>query len=347
MKQLKFLVLFCLLPFLGQIRLDAQVKILVIKDSEDTFGNTAYLASALDSLQVPYTYYDCSITGQPSLDLLNAQNLVIWHTSTWGQNLHLWEQTDQDNAALKAYLSKPSANLWLIGNDFLFDRYASPPVTFAAGTFPFDYLGITNYKAQSYGDDGNLGVPFVKPAAPNPIANLGNVNWQFSTLWWADQCEIRPEATPVYLFGGTGYPLSNGITGWYFPRPNSSKVLTFAFDLSLAGEFSAMKQTVKAVLDWWRPKITAVSELNTVAAAVEVFPTVVSDFFTVQFKEPTFGQVQIQLFDQRGIAVAQQTKLLVDGYRATVNIANSLTAGVYYCKITTVSGTVTRKLIKQ
>ncbi len=279
--------------------------------------------------------------------ILNAQNLVIWHTSTWGQNLNLWEQTDQDNAALKAYLSKPSANLWLIGNDFLFDRYTSPPVTFAAGTFPFDYLGITNYKAQSYGDDGNLGVPFVKPAAPNPIANLGNVNWQFSTLWWADQCEIRAEAKEVYLFGGIGYPLSNGITGWYYQRPNDSKVLTFAFDLSLAGQFSNMKQTVKSVLDWWRPKITPVQEIRRLDQLFEVYPTLFEDRLTVTCKDPSVGQIQVQLIDQLGHVTYTQNNLLLTGGTATLSLPNTIAPGLLFCKISSPTSNSTTKLIKQ
>ena len=83
----------------------------------------------------------------PSLTGLLEYDIVIWHTSNDGVDLQFWEGMDQDNEILKSYLSEGKI-LWVIGNDFLFDRH-STGATFDDGSFEHDFLGIFSYDAQS------------------------------------------------------------------------------------------------------------------------------------------------------------------------------------------------------
>ncbi len=83
----------------------------------------------------------------PDLNRLLEYDVVIWHTSNDGVDLQFWEGMDQDNEILKSYVSEGKI-LWVVGNDFLFDRHSSG-ATFDAGSFEHNFLGIFSYDAQS------------------------------------------------------------------------------------------------------------------------------------------------------------------------------------------------------
>ena len=274
MKKLFYLLLLLILAF----RAEAQFKIMFVDDSGDTFGNSENLAATLDSLGYDYIYIDAYGNSLgPTADQMSEYDLVIWHTSSWGASLQLWGGGDSTNTELVHYLSQPDANLWLIGLDFVYDRYGPAPVDFPQGDFVFEHLGIARHISQSYADDGNQGVPFVTPADAQPITGLGDINWQFSTLWYADGFELRPEAEPVYHFGGSGYALEGQVTGvWYHPA-GGARVLTYGFDLSLASSLDLIKTNFATVLDWWEGQLSAAPEPAGMASSIRVSPNPFSD----------------------------------------------------------------------
>ncbi|MDN5330581.1 MAG: hypothetical protein PWP35_2368 [Bacteroidales bacterium] len=77
---------------------------------------------------------------------------LLWYTSTDRVGFYFWNDTDENNLHIINYLNN-GGKLVVIGNDFLYDRFATPS-TFAPGDFVYDFLGTLVYYAQSYGDDG-------------------------------------------------------------------------------------------------------------------------------------------------------------------------------------------------
>lgn len=346
----KFTYLFLLL-FLSVFSANAQFKVLFVDDSGDAFGNAEYLASTLDSLGYENLYVDA--IGQnvtPSLEDMNAYDLVIWHTSSWGAGLQLWGGGDSTNAVLKAYLSQPEANLWLIGLDFMYDRYGSAPVTFQAGEFPYDYLGIAKYASQSYADDGGLGVPVVNPAPGQPITGITDINWVFSTLWYADGFELRPEATPVYLFGDAGYALSGAPSAAFYQVPGGARVLTYGFDLSLAANFGLMRSHVGTVLNWWEAQVSGVHTPAVNPTTVTITPNIVTNGADIRVKSTQNTSISVRIFDSMGqlVTVLADQEVTDAGVEKVIrwDAATTLPAGVYYCSVQAGGAVKTSKLVK-
>ncbi|HRI60903.1 MAG TPA: T9SS type A sorting domain-containing protein, partial [Saprospiraceae bacterium] len=252
---------------------------------------------------------------------------------------------------LEQYLSQPDANLWLIGLDYFYDRYGVAPVDFQPGDFAYDYLGISKYANQSYGDDGGVGVPLVTPAPGQPITGLGDINWQFSTLWYADGFELRSEATPVYLFGGAGYSLAGTPTGvWYHPA-GGARVLTYGFDLSLASSFNLIRSHVDSVLQWWEGELTAVKSPVAKLTSVQTSPNPFSDRLEIRLKTTETTPVSVRMYDATGRLVAQiaDQEIVPAGDEKVFywQTTTALPDGVYCCTIQSGRKFSTVKVVKQ
>jgi Secretion system C-terminal sorting domain len=345
MKFTKNFLFSTLLFFIGITTSISQQSIIFIEDSSDTFGNSRYLATALDSLALDYFYYDTETSGLPTLEMLTTFDLVIWHTSTWGVGLYFWESVNTENHLIKQYLDNPKANLWLIGNDFLFQEYEGAPDVFSEGSFPYDYLGITAYKAQSYGDDGGLGVPFLVPSATNVIEDLTQINWIFPTLNWADSYEIRETATPIFEFGGDNYSLKGATTAFFFPRENGSNVMTFGFDLSLCSNIDTMVNTVQQVTDLFN-KVSSTQNIVSQKQNFKVYPSIFTDNINVSFEDNTQKTLSIVIYNTQGQIVGHTKSLQGHSDVMHISIPETLPKGVYYCEIKTENTKETHKLIK-
>jgi hypothetical protein len=349
MFKLIYLFLFTFIAFSA----NAQFKIMFVDDSGDTFGNAETLASTLDSLGYENLYIDAYGQGvSPSAADMSDYDLVIWHTSSWGAGLQFWGGGDSTNTELTQYLSQPNANFWLIGIDYFFDRYGQAPITFQAGDFAYDYLGISKYAAQSFGDDGGLGVPFVTPVPGQPITGIGDINWQFSTLWYADGFELRPEATPVYLFGGSGYVLEGAVTAAWYHAPNGARVLTYGFDLSLASDFNLMRSHVGTVLDWWQAELASGTQSPTIdLTSVNISPNTFSDRLEIRVKAQQTTPVSVRIYDATGQLITQLAdQLTVQSGEEKVlywESAAALPTGLYYCTVQSGQQVRTTKLVKQ
>ena len=188
---------------------------ILVVDDDNRYNHETYLTSALDDGGYVYQLYDCGedTTGVeqiPGLTDLTAHDLVIWFCGddgSDGTDLGFWNGSDEDNIDLIDYLDG-GGNLWVVGLDWLFDRYGAAPDTFQAGEFVFDRLGIASYDAQSYTDDGNQGVTMLTRVPGQNIAQLDTILW--STVGGVRQGE------PSLAGDGQGHPHmvyveSNGI----------------------------------------------------------------------------------------------------------------------------------------
>ncbi|MDX2245822.1 MAG: T9SS type A sorting domain-containing protein [Bacteroidia bacterium] len=344
---MRSLTLFFALIGLVIAPMSGQISILFVDDTDDTFGNASYFASALDSLGYTYTYYNAvDSTISPSDTYMAGFDLVIWHTSSDGSGLLFWNGLSEDNPALKAYL-EGGGKLWVSGNDFLYNRYGAAPDTFVAGSFPYDYLGIKQYDFQSYGDDGNLGVPAAYPDTAQPITGLDTLTWQFSTLWWADGVSIRPEAVPIYRMGDASYIFADSITGvWY--DADSFQTLSFFFDMALVANFTQLKNTTKSVVELFESLTTAIDKNQFAATNVSIYPNPTSGAFNLTFTLDKNTTVSGSLWNIQGQKVASlfsARQFTAGTHQLKWNDFQELPVGTYILRMETDGATIARPLV--
>lgn len=349
MQKLLYLLLFMVVAAPSSY---GQFRILFVDDSGDAFGNTQYLASAFDSLGYETVYFDAyAINEGPSVDEMNQYDLVVWHASSWGTGLVFWDYADTDNPELIQYLAQPEANLWLIGNDVMYDRYLGAPYTFQSGDFVYDYLGISKYDVQSYADDGGFGVPLVTPSAGQPISGLSDLTWQFSTLWYADGFEIRPEAQSIYEFGDNTYSLAGKTSGVWFHPAGGARVLTYGFDLSLANNFDMIKSNIDDVLTWWQADLSGTHAPAFDLQSVQVSPNTFSDRLQVKVMALETAPLSVQLhsLDGRLVASIANNETAVAGEEKTWQwqAPAGLSNGLYYCSVRSGKQVRTVKVVLQ
>lgn len=246
-------------------------RIMLVHDSKDQFGNVGILLTAITDAGYSADVFDAAgLLRSPTDDEMSAYDLVIWYTSTDGVELNFWLQQDIDNGFLRSYLENSSGKLWVIGNDFLYDRYGAAPVTFDPGSFMYDHMGIGRYLAQSYGDDGGLGVPYLLHGRGDGTDDT--LRWQFPTLWWADALEPVQDAKTIYRMGGEpGYPLRDLPAAILYEHPvYGSRVLTYGFDLSLLETPGLRRDAIGLAIDLFQ--FPSSVELALVTSQVDCFP---------------------------------------------------------------------------
>lgn len=242
----KFLLIIILIPVL----LSAQLNILFVDDDALNYGNSDTLLTAILAAGYEYTYFNAPDSGRsPGVQLLQEYDVVLWHTATDGVDLYFWDGADTINQHITDYLNW-GGNLWLMGNDFLYDRHGAPPQIFIPGSFEHDYLGIFAFNVQSYGDDGGLGVSELNLVPGQNITSLDPVHFVFPALWWVDGCTETDAAVAVYQMGPDSYLLSGETTSIYNPLPSGS-VLTFFFDPAQIDHFSNRVHLFSDVLSYF------------------------------------------------------------------------------------------------
>lgn len=274
MKKLYILTLL-LTAYLGA---SAQMSILFVDDSDDTFSNAESLNTVINGVGYTTTYFNAESEGTTPTDSeMNEYDLVIWHTSSDGTDLQFWNGLDEDNTAIQAYLDE-GGMLWVVGLDFLYDRYGSAPIAFDEGDFVYDYLGVESYNVQSYGDDGSLGVPQVDPDPNSPIEGLNTLTWLFSTLWWADGVTPISEASKVYIMGDSEYVFADEVTA-VLHETEDFKCLSYFFDLAVVADQNMMGQSVLPVLQYFNSLVTGTEEKE--QNDVSIYPNPSSDVLRV------------------------------------------------------------------
>ncbi len=214
----------------------AGIKVLFVNDNGVFIANTDTVLKALTAAGIDYDLFNARDSlRSPTAAEMHNYPLVIWYCSTDGVGNYLWNANDTDNPDLLLYLEN-GGKLWLMGTDFLYDRYGSAPDVFQGGDFVYDYLGISAYNAQAYGDDGGLGVPELDPVdLPGGMPPLDTIHWIYPTAWWVDGCTPIESAFTIYVMGPESYPLkglSSAICNHYY-QTAGQKELSFFFDPAL------------------------------------------------------------------------------------------------------------------
>ncbi len=221
------------------------VPALFVNDNSVLYANTETVLEALGEsypIVIEEIFDATDSMRSPTYAEMKAHRLVIWYTSTDGVGRWFWNGDDSDNTELMAYL-EDGGMLWVMGNDFLYDRYGTPPYAFAETEFPYHYLGIQTYEAQSYGDDGGLGVETMAYIANSYIASVpASLYWVFPTLWWADGCvPVASTTEAFYEMAPETYALSGLKTALvrYNGQPPFITTVSLFFDPALIDSHDA------------------------------------------------------------------------------------------------------------
>ena len=230
----------------------SSLSVLLVSDNDNDLTRIEVIKTAITDAGYDYTYFDATVAGaSPSLSVMNAHDLVIWYTGNDGDGLYLWNGDETDNESIMAYVNG-GGMLWLQGLDFMFDRYPTTPVTFAEGDFVYDYLGISEYHAQSHVDDGlySDGVPQFDVVAGNPIFTFTPMNWTYPTMWYVDALLPTAGGQNVYQMGPEGYDFDTYFSSIYLEK-GEGKVLTLATETARIDTPENTATVFKEALDYF------------------------------------------------------------------------------------------------
>lgn len=199
------------------------LRILLVHDNDNTPVMTDSVRNAITAAGYNFTEYDAVANGAPAVDVLSPFELVVWAT---GKDLSTnFFDGELPNEGVKSYLDN-GGMLFLEGLDFMYDGFGSAPDTFMVGDFPYDYLGVEVYLAQSHYDDEVIdGLPMMVVTEGNGICTVDTVEWRWSTMWGADAIIPTADAKSIYNMGPSNYDFA-GKSSMVYNEKGDAKILS-------------------------------------------------------------------------------------------------------------------------
>ncbi|MFD1551765.1 T9SS type A sorting domain-containing protein [Putridiphycobacter roseus] len=322
------------IALLTGLSINAQ-NILVINDNDNITQNTdTFLAALQGSDYSTYTYFNAIDSNQmPSSTYLQDFDVVIYYASTDGIGLNLWDNGQAGNTALKGFLTD-GGRAWIIGTDLFYAGGYTNPETFLSTDFTYEYMGLTSYNVQSYGDDGNVGLPQVDLNS-NVTANFpDSLIWTFSTVWWADGVTVRNEGTAIYNMGPSSYTLA-GETAMTHYHDFATNVMGTYFDPALINTDQKRIDFINASLNYFIDFDLGINKNNTVENLIKVYPSPANSYITI---ESSFAKKQnYQILNIAG------KEMLSGNLNTNINTISisALSSGIYFVK----AGNTVKKII--
>lgn len=296
---MKRLLIFCQIILTASLlHGQTSLKVLFVADNKVNLSNTSTVLDNLAAIGcIPDVFNANDSARGPRVDELSKYNLVIWYCSSDGVGLYLWNGTDSDNLELETWLdNQPNNALWVMGTDVLYDRWTVPS-TFGTGDFVYDYWGLQEYHAQSYGNDGGVGVPRLDLVSSRPQFSFSPVQWQFATAWWVDACVPAADAEAIYRMGPTGYAFSDYFSAILKINPEGLPRLTYFFDPALMDNNTNMQLLLKDAYRFLAGIVTRMPEARSNTACL-VWPNPVEDLLHIG--TPTGHYTGVRIFDAQG-----------------------------------------------
>jgi hypothetical protein len=339
MKTLLFLSIF----LLGQAFCFSQTaSILFVNDNAVYPANSDTLLFALSHSAFPvYDIFNARDSiRSPDYPEIMDYDLVIWYCASDGVGNYFWEGNDIDNFALKQYLDN-GGKLWVMGTDFLFDRYTAPQ-DFVPGDFVYDYLGISEYHAQSYGDDGGLGVSELDPVGV--FASTPVIQWVFPTAWWVDACLPAPGTHELYRMGPAGYAFDSYYSGFLLDTSFTS--LSLCFDPAIIDTYANRLQMTNTILNYLL-NVDAVPEIPA-KISLGAYPNPATDLIKISLNGPLKPGQYLQLADISGRILQgyQQAQKTSPAYTEWTLDLRSLSPGTYFCRVVNSEPNLVIRLVK-
>jgi len=330
----------------------ADFEILLVNDNANGADRYRELDTTLTNLDYAYDIYNTVITNDyPGITTLSFYDIVIWYTGNDGAGLYLWDVSDTNNykfnEPLMDYLND-GGTVWLQGLDFFYDIYGPAPDNFTEGQFIYDYMGVASYYAQSYVDDGEMGVPQLDIVPGNPICTLTPVLWIYTTMWYVDALEKTPAAQGIYNLGPNGYVFDEYLAGVYNEYGNS-KIFTLSVETARINTEENTNELFFEVLEYFR-LLTKVPENNSLTntAKVRIYPNPVSDVIIFSFSLNEIANVTLTINDITGREVYLENlgKYSTGNYKRELSLEKyNLPKGVYTYTIRVNNQPVSGKII--
>ncbi len=327
----------------------ADFEVLLVNDNNQGVDRYLELDTALTNLGYAYDIYNTVLTNDyPDEITLSYYDVVIWYTGNDGVDLYLWDISDTNNykfnEPLINYLNA-GGDVWLQGLDFLYDIRGAAPDYFWEGQFIYDYMGISMYYAQSYADDGGMGVPQLDVVAGNPICSFSPVQWVYTTMWYVDALELAPNAQGIYTLGPAGYVFDDYYAGVYNIYGNA-KIFSLSVETSRIDTQENTDELFFQVLEYFR-LYTEVPEVNGGEMDVfQVYPNPAVDYVSFGYSLNNSSIIDLTIYDIPGKIVFQRDFGTQPSGTSNLSIElNNLHPGIYTYKIKTDQQTETGKLI--
>ena len=312
------------------------IRAMFVHDNSVFFPNTETVFNSLQATnefdELKFFNAIDSLRGPTYAEMIDYR-LVIWYTSSDGVGRYFWNGDDSDNQELMLYLES-GGMLWVMGNDFLYDRYGAAPVIFSEGDFASYFLGIAEYNVQSYGDDGGLGVPMMIYEENFPVTNVPDtLVWIYETLWWADGCTGVNNAIPFYRMGPADYALAGYVSGLsYIDSKSYGASVSLMFDPAFILEESDRQMLFSGITRFFQNLVPySVSYRKSSESNLIVLPNPASDVVRISVKSQDADEYyKLEIMDQTGKIVRKNNNYKIMG---PLDV-RSLLPGAYILKLT-------------
>jgi hypothetical protein len=207
-------------------------------------------------------------------------------------------------------------------------------------------MGVSSYYAQSYSDDGQMGVPQLDVVPGNPICSFTPVQWAYATMYYVDAMEMAPTSQGIYTLGPDGYVFDSHYAGVYNVLGNS-KVFTFTVETARIDTQENTDELFYQVIEYFR-LITDVSKHFTDKTnEVWVYPNPANDIVTFVCSLNTSANIDLTLYDLTGQQLYSHKYGLSSGNSSICLDLKSLKikSGLYTYIIKTDEQIITGKLI--
>ena len=323
-------------------------KILLVNDNN--YGSNRYLVidTTLMDLGYDYDVYNTAVTDTfPDVNTLENYDLVIWYTGNDGVDLKLWDISDTNdfkfNAPLIQYINN-GGFVWVQGLDFLYDVVGTAPDTFSPGQFIYDYMGIEEYHAQSYVDDGHQGLPEMDVVPNNGICTLTPVKWVYPTMWYADALLPAVGTHTIYKMGPADYLFSDYYTAidkWI----DAGSIMTFTIETARIDTRENTNELFYEVIEYYMNTV-GVSEITMKNSPFTVYPNPVNGPISIKSSHNNKSNTILQLYNLNGSIILEKTLNFTGSNIVTVSL-NNLTSGMYIYRIINDNKVTSGKIIKK
>ncbi len=261
-KMRKFTILLFVM-LLGTLVSLGQITAMFVNDNSLDEESTELIYKLLEQNLGTLPYFDAIDSARsPSAAEMQDFNLVIWYCGADEDDLYFWNNNNQDNPNLEAYLNN-GGSLWTIGSGFLNARFIKPPREFKSGTFIHDFLGVAKWSSETYTSDNGLGVPELASLSGSPVntITLDIINWEDPPERFIDGCELVEGCSGVYVCAPNTYALHGEITAYYFPD-SKFKNMTFTFDPAVMDSKGDISNVLSDILRFYEAILSDVDELS-------------------------------------------------------------------------------------
>ncbi len=339
---MKKILLLMVTAFISVTSLNAQYTVALVNAdyNGDEIAKVITAMDKLDNANFTYTKFDTISNYSEIKDF----NMVLFYKGNDGICKDMWVKADGEPLAMvdsyKQYVDAGGV-LWLDGLDLLYGAYGSAPDDFVAGDIMYDIFGISKYASQSKADDGSIGISDYTRAPDATFLSVEKVEWQYSTLWYADGLEITADAHALYLMGGDAdYPLKGQVSALY--KENA------IFSGLRLGKLKNQDDVDAIILDMLteaKKGTFAKAPLaigNNELASFGIYPNPAANgFVTIQAQNSELLS-SVEVFNTlgesvRSISVENQSQITVG--------VSELTEGIYFIRATTDRGVATQKLL--